>query len=58
VIVIAEVTVPADARVGDLNTISLRLDSADATAAGDPATAEPTVRRERGLRFPRETGHI
>jgi hypothetical protein len=58
VIVIAEVTVPADARVGDLNTISLRLESTEATASRDPATAEPTVRRERGLRFPRETGHI
>jgi hypothetical protein len=32
-IVIIEVTVPTDARVGDLNTVSLRLESTEALAA-------------------------
>ena len=56
VIVIAEVTVPADARVGDSNAISLRLEPAEAAAAaGVPATAEPpleTADSRRGAEGP------
>jgi hypothetical protein len=41
-IVIVEVTVPADARLGDLNTISLRLESVETVAAeGDVAALGP-----------------
>jgi hypothetical protein len=42
-IVLVEVTVPADARVGDLNTISLRLESVEAAAiTPDSGAAAPT----------------
>ena len=55
-IVIVEVTVPSDARAGDLNTISLGLESVEAAAnVGDVATPVPALakgdagREEDGL---------